>query len=158
MGFLDALKPGYTPAPVDVEGALGRWTGAKTAGGLSLAGGELILTTNHLVFTPWDMEKTRQFLVKLLSQAGAPRVGDVDKLITQSKILEPVALPLPEISDAQPAGQASWMRPPLVRLSFSDGRTMEFGVLAGSMKMNRDPGNNAARDDFLSKLRAQLAV
>lgn len=156
MSFLDALKPGYTPAPVDVEGVLGKWTGAKTGGGLSLAGGEIILTADHLVFTPWDLDRTRQFLVKALSAAGAPRVGDVDKLITQSKLLEPVALPLSEVAGAEVAGQASWMRPLLARLSLVGGGTLEFGVLAGPRRMNRDRGNDEALGDFLAKLRGQM--
>ena len=55
IGLLDGLTPRYTPAPVNVDGAIGRWSAARTASGSSLAGGEIIVTRDHLVFTPWDM-------------------------------------------------------------------------------------------------------
>jgi hypothetical protein len=155
MGLFDDLTPGYTPAPVDVEGAIGRWTAARTASGLSVAGGEIVLTLEHLVFTPWDMTKTREFLVKLLTNVGVPHVGDVDKLLTASRLLEPVAVPLSQISVVQPMGRASWLKPPWARLTFVDGRHLDVGILAGPRRINRDPANNTAFDDWLAKLRAQ---
>ena len=36
---------------------------------------EVVLTSEYLVFTPWDLSKTRAFLVKLLTKAGVPHVG-----------------------------------------------------------------------------------
>jgi hypothetical protein len=158
MGLLDRLMPRYTPAPVDVEGAIGRWTAARTASGLSIAGGEIILTREHLVFTPWDMTKTRGFLVKLLTTAGVPHVGDVDKLLTASKLLDPVAIPLTEITTVQPMSRASWPKPPWARLTFADGRDPDIGILAGPRRLNKDPANDAAFDDWLAKLRAQQAT
>jgi hypothetical protein len=141
---------------VDVDGAIGRWSAARTASGLSIAGGEIILTRDHLVFTPWDLTKTREYLVKLLTGAGVPHVGDLDKVLTASKLLEPVAIPLSQISMVQPMGRASWSRPPWARLTFSDGRHLDLGILASPRRPNKDPANNAAFDDWLGRLRAQL--
>jgi hypothetical protein len=149
--------PRYTPAPVNVDGAIGRWTAARTASGLSIAGGESILTDERLVFTPWDMDKTCGYLIKLLSKAGVPGVGDVDKLLTTSKLLEPIAILLTAVTSVQPMGRASWLRPPWARLSFADGRHLDVGILAGSRRLNRDAANNAAFDDRLQRLREQQA-
>jgi len=153
VGLLDSLTPRYTPAPVDVEGAIGRWIAARTSSGLSIAGGQIILTRDYLVFTPWDMTKTRQYLVKLLGAAGVPHVGDIDRLLTASKLLEPVAISLNQIASIQPRGRASWFRPPWARVTFSDGHHLDVGILAASWRPNVDPANNAAFDDWLKKLR-----
>jgi len=157
VGLFDRLAPGYTPTPVNVEGAIGRWTAARTAGGLSIAGGEIILTNQHLVFTPWDMTQTRGFLVKLLSAGGVPHVGDLDKLLTASKLLEPVAIPLTQIANLSPMGRASWTKPPWARITFADGRHLDIGILAGPRYPTKSSANNAAFDDWARKLRAQHA-
>jgi hypothetical protein len=107
VGLFDRLTPRYTPAPVNVEGAIGRWTAARTASGLPIAGGEIILTRQHLVFTPWDMTQTRGFLVKLLCAGGV--------------------------------------------------RHLDIGILAGLRYPDKSSANDAAFDDWASKLRAQHA-
>jgi hypothetical protein len=157
VGLFDRLTPRYTPAPVNVEGAIGRWTAARTASGLPIAGGEIILTRQHLVFTPWDMTQTRGFLVKLLSAGGVPYVGDIDKLLTASKLLEPVAIPLSQIASLSPMGRASWTKPPWGRITFADGRRLDIGILAGPRYPDKSSANDAAFDDWASKLRAQHA-
>jgi hypothetical protein len=160
MGLLDGILggPKYTPAPVPVEGAIGRWTAARTSSGLAIAGGEVVLTSEYLVFTPWDMTQTRAFLVKLLSSAGVPHVGDVDKLLTASKLLEPIAVRLAQIALIQPLGRASVLKPPYARITFDDGRHLDLGILAGPLYPNFSPANNAAFDDWLAKIRAALAA
>jgi hypothetical protein len=156
MGLLDRLlgTAAYTRAPVPVEGAVGRWTASRMKASLAAAGGEVILTREHLVFTPWDMDKTRAFLVKLLGEVGVPYVGDVDKLLTATKLLEPVAIPLPQIAIVQPMGRASALRPPWARITFADGRHLDLGILAGVKFPNFHPANNVAFDDWLAALRA----
>jgi hypothetical protein len=155
VGFLDALLPHYTPAPVPLDGVVGRWTAARMAAGLAAAGGEVILTKEYLVFTPWDMAKTREYLSKLLTAAGVPHVGDVDKLLTATKLLEPVAIPLNRIATVQPMGRASVFKPPWARIVFTDSRHLDLGILAGARLPNFSPANNEAFDDWLGKLRAQ---
>lgn len=156
--MLDGLMPRYKPAPVNVDGAIGRWTAARTASGLAIAGGEVVLTEQHLVFTPWDMTKTRGFLVKLLSMSGVPYVGDADKLLSASKLLEPVAVPLANITKLSPMGRASWTKPPWARVTFADGHHLDVGILAGPRYPNKSSANDAAFDDWVSKLRAQHQV
>jgi hypothetical protein len=156
MGLFDRLlgSAAYTRAPVPVEGAVGRWTASKMATGLAAAGGEVILTRDHLVFTPWDMTKTRAFLVKLLGEVGVPHIGDIDKLLTATKLLDPVAIPLAQVASVQPMGRASVRQPPWARITFADGRHLDLGILAGVRFPNFHPANNAAFDDWLAALRA----
>lgn len=158
MGLLDGLlgTAAYQRAPVPVEGAVGRWTASRLLAGLAAAGGEVILTRDHLVFTPWDMTKTREFLVKLLGAAGVPHVSDIDKLLTASKLLEPVAIWLSQVAAVQPMGRASVTRPPWARISFVDGRHLDLAILAGVGFPNFHPANDAAFDDWLAASQALL--
>jgi hypothetical protein len=154
MSLLDGPK--YTPAPVPVAGAIGRWTAAKTGSGLAIAGGEVVLVPEYVVFTPWDMTQTRDLLVKLLSGAGVPHVGAVDKLLTASKLLEPVAILIATIAELRPLGRASVPRPPYARITFGAGRHFELAILAGPRYPNFSQENNVAFDDWFTKLSAQM--
>jgi hypothetical protein len=154
-GFLRGLfGPRYKPSPMDLEGVVGTWTAANTRGGLALAGGQVVLTPTHLVFSPWDMDRTRAWLAKGLKIAGVPYVGQVDKLITASKLLEPVAISLDQIGGVQQLNRASALRPPTVRLYLGAGGQFDLGILHSPTTWNPSPKNNTAMQDFLSKLGA----
>lgn len=161
MGLLDGLLPGRGPAykqPVlELEGVVGAWTAARTGAGLSLSGGQVVLARDYLVFSPWDMDATRQWLVKWLPKAGVPGVAQVDKLLSATKLLDPVVIPVADIGDAQVLNRASLLKPPQARLQLADGRHFDLGILASPLTMNLSAKNNVALDDFLSKLRAARA-
>jgi len=159
MSLLSNLGGSYQPWPVPVEGARGIWTAANTRGGLALAGGHVALTDTHLAFSPWNMDDTRKWLFKLLAEAGAPGwVGKIDKLITASKLLDPVAIPLTEVASAQVLNRASWLKPPTVRLFLRDGRHFDLGILAKPTAPNKSGANNDAFDHFLRELNAALSA
>ena len=156
MGILDSLLPkrgpAYEPSPVPIDGVVGMWHGAKTRGGLSLAGGQVVLTRDYLVFSPWDMDQTRAWLVKLLGMAGVPHVGSVDALLTKTKILDPVAIPVSTISGIQVLNRASPLKPPTARIQLQDGSHFDMGILASPLSWNGSKANDAAFDDWLSKM------
>jgi hypothetical protein len=158
MGFLDDLLPGGTPtfkpSPVDLDGVVGAWYAGRTKGGWSLAGGGLVLGNDWLVFSPWNMDRTRAWLVKWLGKAGVPHLGQVDKLITATGLLEPVAIPRNEIESAHVLSEGSLFKPPEVRLVFTNGGHFDLGILASPTSMNPDPDNLVALQDFLAKLLA----
>jgi hypothetical protein len=153
MGLFDSVLPKYKPSPVPLEGVRGVWSAANTRDGLSLAGGRAVITNDHLVFTPWDMDKTREWLFKLLGKAGAPAwVGKIDEFIEKSRLLEPVAFPLTEITGTETLNRASLLKPPTVRISLRDGRHFDLGIVTKSTSPNFSPANNAAFDHFLQVL------
>ena len=158
MGFLDTLGARYKPPPVPMEGVHGVWSAANTRGGLSLAGGQVALTNQHLVFSPWDMDQTRKWLFKLLGRAGAPGwVGKIDDLITKSRLLEPVAIPLGEIRDVQALNRASWLKPPTARILLRNGTKFDLGILSKPTAPNKSTANDEAFDHFLQMLRGLLS-
>src|SRR5438876_514760 len=98
---------------------------ARTFHGLSAAGGHLLLTEEHVLLTPWDMAATRKWLFKMLALAGAPAfVGKIDDLIEKSALLDPVAIPLTELTDVQALSRASLLSPPTARLVLHSGATL----------------------------------
>lgn len=161
MGFLDGIGIGgrYEAWPVSIEGVRGIWTAANTRGGFSLAGGQVAVTDSYVVFSPWDLDKTREWLFILLGKAGAPTwVGKIDELITASKLLEPVAMPLAEIRETRQLNGASLLKPPTTRLTLRDGRSFDLGILASPRSPNVSRANNEAYDHFsrtLEETRAQ---
>lgn len=148
--------PHYTPSPVELRDVIGPWTAAKTRGGLAFAGGQVVLTPEYLVFTPWDMDQTRAWLVKGLSKAGFPYAGQIDQLITASKLLEPVAIPLNTITSVQPLNAARLFKPPTIRLQLQDGRHFDLGVLKLPTTPSGSKDNNVAMQDFIGKLQSLL--
>ena len=160
MGLLDGLLPGAGPAykqPVlELEGVVGAWTAARTGAGLSISGGQVVLARDYLVFSPWDMDGTRAWLVKWLPKAGVPGVAQVDKLLSATKVLDPVVIPLADIAGVQELNRASLFKPPQVRIELRAGGHFDLGILASPGTMNPSPKNNAELDEFLSKLRPAL--
>ena len=77
-----------------------------------------------------------------------PHVGDVDKLITASRLLEPVAIPVSALASAQVLARGSLLKPPQARLTFTDGRHFDIGILWSPTTWNRSPKNRVAFDDF----------
>ena len=156
MGLLDDIFSGrgatYKRPELELEGVVGAWTAARTSGGLSVSGGQVVLARDHLVFSPWDMDATREFLVNWLPKAGVPHVGTVDKLLTATGLLEPVALPLSELERVEVTGRGSLLKPPQVRLHLAGGRHFDLGILHSPTTMNPSPKNRVALDDFLSRL------
>jgi hypothetical protein len=153
MGLLDRLGPRYKPHPIDIDGVRGIWTGAKTQGGLSLAGGQVAVTDDHLSFSPWDLDDTRKWLFTLLGKAGAPDwVGKIDDLITKSRLLEPVAIPLAAIADVVVLNRASLLKPPAARIRLTDGRHVDIGILSKPTAPSLSGSNNEAFEHFLQVL------
>jgi hypothetical protein len=145
----------YKRPLLELEGVIGSWTAARTRG-ISLAGGEVVLARDHLVFSPWDMDKTRAFLVQWLSKAGVPHIGTADKLLSASKLLDPVVLPVADIERAEMLNRASLFKPPQVRLHLRSGGHFDLGILHSPTTPNISPKNNTAFDNFLSKLPVPL--
>jgi hypothetical protein len=159
MGFFDRIMkgqgPDYKRPLLELDGVVGAWTAARTGmGGLSLAGGQVVLARDHLMFSPWDMDDTRAFLVKWLGKAGVPHLGTVDKLLTATKLLEPVVLPVGDIANVEVLNRGSPLKPPQVRIHFRSGNHFDIGILHSPTTPNFSSKNNAALDDFVSKVGA----
>jgi hypothetical protein len=157
MGLLEGMlgpRGGAYKQPLDdIDGVVGAWSAARTGGGgLSIAGGQLVLTDSSLVFSPWDLDKTRAFLVKWLSKAGVPHVATIDKALTASKLLDPVVLPIADVARVEVLNRASLLKPPRARIALRDGRHFDVGILSSATAPNFSPANNVALDDFVARL------
>jgi len=162
MGFFDDLLPGegptLKPSPVELGDVVGAWFAARTMGGFSIAGGAVVLGRDWLVFSPWDLDRTRAWLVTWLGRAGVPYLGHLDRLLSATKLLEPVAIPLDGIASAELLSDGSLFKPPQVRLGFVDGRHFDLGILASPTSLNVSGANREALEDFVAKLAAQVEL
>lgn len=149
MNLLSGYGPQYMPSPVGTTRALGAWYGANKKGGLSLSGGLVILTPIYVVFTPWNMDQTRQWLVAGGRVFGIPLVGLVNSLITASGLLEPVVIETSAITNLEPVDFTSMFKPPGVRFTLINGGTFEVGFVASPGTWTGSSKNRDAAVDFI---------
>jgi hypothetical protein len=149
--------PRYKATSVDPGEVIGAWTAARLMGFLNVTGGSLVLTAGSLIFSPWDMDQTRAWLVRGLTWAGVPKASAVDKLLTKAKLLEPVVIPVRAIASAQRISGPQLLKPPVVRLAFADGRHFDVGILESPTTMTISDKNRVAADSFVQALAAVLS-
>jgi hypothetical protein len=146
--------PTHTTSALAADGILGAWTVAATHGGVPDASAQVVLTHDHLIFTPWDTDETRAWLASGLTAGRMPFVGRLDRQIAASKLVEPVAISLREIEAAEPLNGASWFKPPTVRFTLRDGGNFELGILA-DRELGKDPkSDQTVMQDFMSHLQS----
>ena len=131
----------------DVAGqVLAYWVGAlMTRSGLSLTGGTVVVTEEHLVFWPIPINATRGLAIRgqdVLMQPVTDKAG----------VIEPIAVPLTTIVSVEVLNRASLLRAPCARLTLNDGSQLQIGILASQSSWNIDPVNNIAFDDWLARL------
>ena len=161
MGVLDAARrifsgSGTRTLPVTLEpGELeeARCVASYRPGTLTSVGGDLVLTSRRLVFTPLDTRDVVEVLTWGLGKAGAPEFGTqlpgrLGDMIRQEQIRGVTAV------DAGTDG--SLLKPPTIRITGTDGSAIEIGLLAGRRNRNNDPANRRARDDMLAAIRGHL--
>lgn len=163
MGVLEnltGLLSGSATRTESVEFDLGEVEVARTTactlkfGGKSWVGGELVLSSKRLLFTPLNMKDLAGLLGYGLQKSGVKgaqlAVGWIAKQIRQE------ATGLATIASARPGRSGDWLRPPSIVLVTTDGREIEFGVLAGRLLPNWSAAHRGARDEFLVTLEASL--
>lgn len=164
MGLLDNLRgllagSGRTTAPVELTP--GEFETARTYGqlvganALKSVGGELILTNQRLIFTPWNITDLAPLLAFGLKRAGVAGAGVVVGWVAGQ--VRGDAADLTSITGATPGRDAALLHPPTLVVQLADGRRLEFGIVVAKLSPNRSLANNDARDVFLAKLRTSAS-
>lgn len=114
-------------------------------------GGQLRLTTDRLLFRPWDTSDLVALLDWGLSKAGAPdpAVTLVGWLQAQNQAEE---IYRDVVMDARAGRDPSLARPPTILVTLADGRSMEFGILKSLTSPNGSRANSVHRDELLTAL------
>ncbi len=106
------------------EIVLGTWRGGKMMGGISIWGGQIILTPSQVIFAPLLLAPFEQHI------------------------------PLANIEKVEPSGKLSLFSPPQVVITLKDQSHYTFGFVANIWSPNIRPRNAQVRDDFLQQLQA----
>lgn len=155
MGVLTNLRNlvtgrGRKPVPLRLlpgERERLRVTGSARPGRASV-GGELVLTTQRIVFLPWNTRDVAGVLAWALPKAGAPRVtGNVVNAVQAAVDSAETAVVAQQVLKGS---DGSTFRPPTVIVVGSDGERHEFGVLARRLVRNGSPRNRETRSRFLT--------
>lgn len=144
---------------LDGEQELVRVVGSRNPGGLTSVGGDLVLTTHRLLFTPLNTVDLSKVLAFALTKAGVHEkavelVGKAEELIGEAAPIGPGALT--GITSIDPGSDGGLLKPPTVVVTGSDGSRNEVGVLAGRRASNLDSGNRTTRDAFVAEVRARI--
>jgi hypothetical protein len=162
MSLLDNLGnllagSGKRTQPIELqpgEREVFRTAGAVLAGGLSLVGGEIVVTNQRLLFTPLNVSDGEALLAAGLKRAGAPEkavalVGYFARRVNDAATETDVV----SIREGQ---HGSLFKPPSVVVQGSSGRSIELGVLADPRSANAAAGNYDARRRLITAVQATI--
>ena len=128
----------------------------RMVAGRAAVGGQVKLSSDALVFEPVDTDAARRILVGAGRAGLLPGVGVANRVLDQTKLLEPMTIPLASIksvSREQPSGLIPRLStPPSVRLGLEDGTSVNLGVLNSPLSPNIARKNTKARDSFAEQL------
>jgi hypothetical protein len=159
MGLFDNIGnllrgSGKTTEPVTLEAGeveRARVPGCTVKGnGFAWVGGDLVLTNQRLLFTPLNTKDVSTLLSFGLTKAGAGRavavVGWFQGQIQQQ------ASRLSAIASVRANREPSLLHPPTMVVQLTDGRALEFGVVATRLSPNAAAANAQARDSFIAAM------
>ncbi|MCH8572230.1 hypothetical protein LSI54_12820 [Nesterenkonia sp. AY15] len=138
-----------------------RVVGSKRPGRITSVGGDLVLTTCRVIFTPLDTSDVSKLLSFGLGKAGADGgiVGIVDKVQEMIGTAAPIGSgALTELSRIEAGHEGSLLKPPTLVIHGSDGSSEEIGVLEKGLSHNSSANNRAARDRFIEATVKQIAL
>ncbi len=141
---------------LDIEEAeLARATASHRPGSLRSVGGDLVLTTRRLVFTPLDTRDLVEVLTWSLGKSGTPSAatGVLNKM---GDLVEKYNFGLLTSLTAAEAGSGpTLLKPPTIIVTSPSG-SVEVGISSGRLSPNISSSNILARDRMLAAIQAQL--
>jgi hypothetical protein len=164
-GIFAPRPDGYIEVPLlDGERLIRQQTASYLVNGKAIWGGQLVLTSQRLLFRPLDLNglsKIAKDGIELLPDDLAVFGKVVDKVLDYSTAYgnqKAGAVATSLITSVRPGRNAGLLHPPSLVLTMSDGRQLEIGILHSLTSMNPLPINNVARDETVAAISAQLAV
>lgn len=138
-----------------------RVTASRNPGDLRSVGGDLLLTTKRLVFTPLNVKDVAAILSYGLSKAGLDsRIsglpGKVAEIVGDATTIGPETLA--EIACIEAGSGPRLFKPPTLILTATEGTRTEVGILAGRMVPSLSSKNTVTRDKFILKVRQALTL
>lgn len=130
-----------------------RVVAAALVAGVSKVGGDLVVTNRRVMFTPLNTADVNALLRAGLKAADAP--GGSSALVGWlQRQVDGAAAALDDVVTVRSGRDGNWLQPPTVIFGLADGRSIEFGVLAGRMVATGSSRNRTVRDQLVAALTA----
>jgi hypothetical protein len=129
-------------------------------GGRGQRGQQYVVTNRRLLMGPLDtgMAKGIDAYVLNLAMPGAG-AGDLMKdILSRRSPARPKTLSLRDVVDVRATNNAGWFKAPGLRITTSTDQIFKLDIVATPTTMNRDPSNNAVRDDAVQVIQAAVEV
>lgn len=128
-----------------------RVIGSQRPGMITSVGGDLVLTSLRVIFTPLNTADLSKLLSFALGKAGVGKaIGIVDTVQGMIGTAAPIGPgALSAISSIDAGSNGSFLKPPTLIIRGADGSSAEVGVLEERTSPNFSAGNRIARDRFL---------
>jgi len=157
MGLLEslnALRKGAGRKVVDVpllenEHELFRVIASRNPGTVLAAGGQLVLTNQRVVFSPWNTKDLSTVLVWGLGKAGAPKMLR-DAATKLQGLIDASAIAVDGFSEVKVGSGASVLKPPTLTIVGADQEPVEFGILKSLFSPNFSKANESVRDQCVA--------
>lgn len=162
MGVIDNFRnlaggAGRRTVPVTLlegEQELLRVNANRRPGSLRSVGGELVLTSDRVIFTPWNTRDISALEAWLLPRAGAPRgTKQLIDALQEHVDAAGTAAARGQVASVTAGAAASLTRPPTVIVATPEGQRTEYGVVSCLLSPNLFPANTRARDAFVAAAR-----
>jgi len=144
----------FALAPSERE--LQRAFAATSFGRIAKTNGQLILTNQRLVFSPWSTKDVAAVLSAVLPLSGLPALTGSIPGAAVDLMGSPVGIPLVEITAVTTSAGANWFRPPSIFVTRKTDQ-VEFNVLAAYLSPSR-AANIRARDTFAKAVSDAVAA
>lgn len=125
-------------------------------GHFTSVGGDLVLTTKRLVFTPLDVTGVVEVLDWAIGRAGAPDILSGLPTKLGDHVRQADLGPLPGIASVATGGPPTLTTPPTIRITGTNGVVSEIGVLSRRLSPTGANANAVERDRMLTAIQAAM--
>ncbi|MEJ7792002.1 MAG: hypothetical protein WKF65_08545 [Gaiellaceae bacterium] len=134
-------------------------------GGRGQWGQQYVITNRRLLIGPLNVDIAAEIDTYVANKL-VPGAGDViKKVLSLYGPASAKTLWLRHVIDVRPTSNASWFRPPQLRITTETEEVLELGIIKKGasrtrtmLTMSRDPSNNAERDRAVAVLRQAVAA
>jgi hypothetical protein len=125
-------------------------------GGRGEVGQQYVVTNRRLLMGPLDARMALEIDAYVVNRATSG-VGDLIKsVLSDYGPMNPKTLWLRHVVDVQPTNNASWFKPPSLRITTDTEQAFDLGIVATPTTMSRNPKNNSVRDRAVQVIRAAV--
>jgi hypothetical protein len=128
-------------------------------GGRGQVGQQYVVTNRRLLMGPLDVGMALEIDSYILNKTAGEGVGDLVKNVLEHYApMNPTTVWLRHVADVRPTNDASFFKPPRLRIATDTEQVFDLGIVASPTTMTRSPQNNQVRDRAVQVIQAAVAA